>query len=121
MCIPGSILRLVYLRENIRIHMRPHGAVPTVLHIIVRIMRTSVQGFAVMHISTEHICVQILYQLKRPVLPFSEIIIKINTLLNNAQTDSITIVVNNQVIIRDSGQVGIVITEITGTCYRKEQ
>ena len=24
MCIPGSILRLVYLRENIRIHMRPH-------------------------------------------------------------------------------------------------
>ena len=84
-------------------------------------MRAPVQRFAVMHIPTEHIRVQILYQLERPVLSFSVVVIKINTLLNNSQTDSIAIVINNQVIIRDTGQIGIVITEITGTSYREQQ
>src|SRR5699024_1122411 len=121
MCISGSILRLIYLWENIRIHVCPHGAIPAVLHIIIGIMRAAVQRFAVMHIPTEHVRVQILYQMERPVLTFSVVVIKINTMLNNSQTDSIAIVINNQVIIRDTGQIGIVITEITGTSYRKQQ
>ena len=93
MCISGSILRLIYLWENIRIHVCPHGAIPAVLHIIIGIMRAPVQRFAVMHIPTEHVRVQILYQLERPVLSFSVVVIKINTLLNNSQTDSIAIVI----------------------------
>ena len=121
MCIPGSILRLVYLRKNIRIHVYPHSAIPAILHIIVGIVRAPVQRFAVMHIPTEHIRVEVLYQLERPVFSLSEVVIKINALLNDSQTNSITIVVNNQVFIRNAGQIGIIITEVAGTCCRKQQ
>ena len=83
--------------------MCPHRAVPTVLHIIVGVVRTTVQRFGIMHISAEHIRIQILRQLERPVLAFPIIVVKINTLLDNSQTDSITVIINNQVIIRNAG------------------
>ena len=120
MSITGSILRLIYLWKNIRIHMCPHRTVPTILHIIIGIIGTTVQRFGIMHISTEHIRIQILYQLERPILPLSVIIIKINALLDNPQTDSITIIVNVQIFIRNAGQIGIIIAEVTRACYAKK-
>ena len=100
--------------------MCPHGTVPTVLHIIVRVVRTAVQWFGIMHISAEHIRIQILYQLERPVLSFSEVVIKVNALLDNPYADSIAVVINNQVVVRDAGQVGIIVTEVSGTCDGKQ-
>ena len=73
-----------------------------------------------MHISTEHIRIQILYQLERPVLPLSVIVIKINALLDNPQTDSITIIINDQIFIRNAGQIGIIIAEVARACYAKK-
>ena len=119
--ITGGILRLVDLWKDIRIHMCPHGAVPAILHIIIRVMRTSVQGFAVVHITGEHIRVQILYQLERPVLAFTEIIVKVNALLDNPQTNTEAIVVNQQIIVRNSRLVGIKFTEFSCTANRKQQ
>ena len=101
--------------------MCPHGTVPTVLHIIVGVVRTAVQWFAVMHIATEHIRIEVLYQLERPVLSFSEVVIKVNALLDNPYADSIAVVINNQVVVRDAGQVGIIVTEVSGTCDGKQQ
>ena len=77
--------------------------------------------FAVVHITGEHIRVQILYQLERPVLAFTEIIVKVDALLDNPQTNTEAIVVNQQIIVRNSRLVGIKFTEFSCTANRKQQ
>ena len=103
MFLTRCVLRLVYLWKNIRIGMSPHCTVPTILQIIVRIMATSIQWFSIMHISTKHICIQVLRQLERPVLTLSIIIIEVNALLNHSQTNTMFIIINLQIFIRNSG------------------
>ena len=115
MIVASCIFRLVYLRKNIRISMSPHSTIPTILQIIVRIMTSSIQRFTIMHISTEHIGIQILCQLKRPILTFSIIIIEVNTLLDNTQTNTMFIVINLQIFIRHSGQIRINVFKVTCT------
>ena len=101
--------------------MCPHGTVPAILHIIVRVMRTSVQRFGIVHIAGEHIRVQILYQLERPVLAFTEIVVKVNTLLDNSQTDAEAIIINHQILIRNTRLIGIKFTELPCTADGEQQ
>ena len=98
--------------------MSPHRTIPTVLHIIIGIMATSIQWLGIVHISTEHISIKILRQLKGPVLAFAIIIIKINTLLNNAQTNTMVIVIRFQIFIGNACQIGIVLSELGSTGYQ---
>ena len=82
-------------------------------------MATPIQWFGIVHISAKHIRVQILYQLERPVFPFTVIIIKINALLDNSQTDAMIVIIHFQVFIRNAGQIGIELSK-TGSTGNKE-
>ena len=73
-----------------------------------------------MHVTAEHIGIQILGQLKRPVLPLSVVVIEIDALLDDSKTDAMFVIVGLQVLVRHTGLVRIDFLKVSRTSQKHE-
>ena len=117
----GRVFQFIYLRKDIGIGISPVRSVPSVLQVIIGIAASTVMGFIIVHIPAEHICIQILHNLVRPVLSLSEIIIKIDSLLNDSQRNTQIIEIDSHILIGDSGLVCIHLLEMSRTGWENQE
>lgn len=73
-----------------------------------------------MHVTAEHVGIQILGQLKRPVLPLSVVVIEIDALLDDSKTDAMFVIVGLQVLVRHAGLVRIDFLKVSRTSQKHE-
>lgn len=61
---------------------------PAVLQVVIGVVAAALQRFGIVHIAREHIGIEVLRHLERPVLALAEIVVEINPLLNDLQAVS---------------------------------
>ena len=112
---PRGIFELFNLRHDIGIGISPIRPVPAILEVIVGIAAPAVVGLIIVHIAAEHIGIQVLHQLIRPVLPFPEVVVEIDTLLDNIQRNTQIVEIDLHIFVGNTGLVRIDILKVSGT------
>ena len=107
------LLQPVNLGHDVGIGKLPHGAVPTVLQVVIGVVAAALQRFGIVHIAREHIRIEVLRHLERPVLALAEIVVEINPLLYDLQAVSEAVVVGLEILIRNPREVVVHIPEIS--------
>ena len=110
----------VNLGHDVGIGKLPHGAVPTVLQVVIGVMAATLQRFGIVHIAREHIRIEVLRHLERPVLALAEIVVEINPLLNDLQAVSEAVVVGLEIPVRNPREVVVHIPEIPRAGTQKD-
>ena len=83
-------------------------------------MAATLQRFGIVHIAREHIRIEVLRHLERPVLALAEIVVEINPLLNDLQAVSEAVVVGLEIPVRNPREVVVHIPEIPRAGTQKD-
>lgn len=108
-----GLLQPVDFRHDVGVGELPHGAVPAILQVVVRIVAPALQRLGVVHVAREHVRIEVLNHLERPVLALAVVVVEIDALLDDAQAVAQSVVVGLQFLVRDAGLVVVQVAEIT--------